>query len=91
MTISDLSPDEIRLIEEHRRKKREQEEYHRQTQKILKVAAGFESWMYKHDIGPSYSTFTNEFGYQGADSHEVYNIVDNLRHVAAYRIIRTQI
>ncbi len=50
--------------------------------KVLKVAHGYRGWLDKHGRGSSFSTFVNEFGYQGRDSTQVFHAVQRLFAVA---------
>lgn len=88
MRIEDLTSEEIALITELRQKKQAQEAFCLETQKILKVAAGYERWLYKHRRGSSLSTFVNEFGFDAPGAGVVYQIVQNIRDVAHKRITK---
>lgn len=50
--------------------------------KILKVAHGYREWLDKYGRGSTFSTFVDEFGYQGGDATQVYNAASRLLDIA---------
>lgn len=88
MKIEELSPEEIAFIVKRRSEQKSQEAHCLETQKILKVAEGYERWLYKHQRGSSLSTFVNEFGFDAPGAGVIYRIVQNIRDVAHKRITK---
>lgn len=50
--------------------------------KILKVSYGYQEWLDRYGRGSSFSTFVNEFGYQGRDATQAFSAVSRLLDTA---------
>lgn len=61
----ELTADEIRLIEDYRRQNAEQKANQRAMLHLLKTTADYLEWLQKNSRGSSFSTFMNEYEYQG--------------------------
>lgn len=77
-----VSPEEHAAIMEMRRKSDAIKEHSRLSMEILTTAHRYEQWLRDNGAGSSYSTFCNEFGYQGERSSFIYAQVQRIRHVA---------
>lgn len=61
----ELTTEEIALINDHRRHKAEAIARDKQTLHLLQTAASFLQWLQDNGRGPSFTTFLDEYGYQG--------------------------
>jgi hypothetical protein len=79
----ELTESEAALIEEMRRKDREEKVYRKVTLEALQTAYEYERWLQMNGYGSSYSTFCDDFGF-GADG-QMFNLVERIRTVAITR------
>ena len=77
-----LDDDEIALIERHRTEKRKRVERDSFALVALKIAAGYEEWLQREGLGDSFSTFVNEYGYQGKNAGRMHEAVKAIRQAA---------
>lgn len=80
--IDALSPDEVKLLEAHRKRKETQGQSSAHQIHALKVAARYSIWLDKEGRGTSFSTFVDEFGYESSDCKQVYEKVLKIREAA---------
>lgn len=78
-----LDEDEIALIERHRAEKKKRKDRDNFALLALKVAAGYEEWLQREQEGDSFSTFVNQYGYQGGDASKLHDVIKAIR-AAAY-------
>jgi hypothetical protein len=77
-----LDDDEIALIERHRAEKRKRIERENFALNALKIAAGYEEWLQREGVGDSFSTFVNEYGYQGEKAGRMHETIKAIRQAA---------
>lgn len=75
MKLSDLTKEEKELILKRRQDPVRAESRIRQQQKILKTSIDYWKWLVENGRGSSFSTFIEEFGYDGHDSSIMYKAV----------------
>lgn len=78
-----LSDSEVRMINESRAQIARTKAHAKLRRRALREAFRYECWLNRHHFGSSYSTFVNNFGYQGADSQEMFRVVDEIRKIAS--------
>ena len=69
-TTIEVTPEELQLLEQAREHKKQLLERRAYALELLSVAANYAAWLVENNTGSSYSTFRNEFGYQGR-AHDV--------------------
>lgn len=75
MKLTDLTEDEKRLILKRRNDQVRAESRTRQQKKVMKTSIEYWDWLVENDRGSSFSTFVNEFEYDGSDSSIMYKAV----------------
>jgi hypothetical protein len=84
MMEMELTEEERQLILQRRSLKRKEEEDRLFQQNALKVASMWIDWSARDGSGLTFSTFVNEFGYDGQDGKEMFSAVERIL-VAAKR------
>ena len=79
---SDLSPPFFDFDEAIEKKKKRE-----QVTEILKVAWQYDSWLTSKRRGSSFSTFINEFGFEGEDGSKIFREVEIVRKELLSRCI----
>lgn len=82
MELSELSPDEVAIIEKHRALSIKIEKHKELSREILKVAYEYLKWLQDNGSFTSYSIFCNDFGYEGEYRSSIYETVTNLIRMA---------
>lgn len=77
-SLGTLTEEEIALIHKHRKERARIAEANARRLEVLEVAAAYERWLQLHQCGSSYSTFVNEFGYEGRRGDHVFHVVESL-------------
>lgn len=73
-----LSNEEIKLINEHRASKANKKHLEKAKRRVLQAAFRYGLWLARHGRGSSYSTFKEEFGYEGRDCSEMFRVVEHI-------------
>ena len=58
-----LTDEEEELVLEARRKREQNDVYEALVREALRVASEYEQFLHENDMGSTFSTFCNEFGY----------------------------
>ncbi len=66
---------EFAKIKIERQKKRNERRARLHYIKLLRIAADYSYWLHRKSRGSSFSTFTDEFGYNGKDAVRNYELV----------------
>ena len=78
----ELTQEEIQVVEQHRAEK----EFIRRRKEmqfvILETAYEYEKWLRQNGAGSSYSTFCDDFKYDGDNRQFVYDAVEEIRRQA---------
>lgn len=77
-----LTDDEVKLIENNRAKKAQQEWRINNRIKTLVTALRYDKWLKKNGRGSSFSTFVNEYGYEDKDASDMYKVVKEVIQAA---------
>lgn len=82
MQISDLTAEEIELIKQ-RRASQQLPDHHREFQReAISTALRFLEWSERTGYGLTFSTFVNQFEYEGLYTGDVYRAVERIMKAA---------
>lgn len=81
-TLDELSPDELAVVEKYRAQRDKERKHKELSREILKVAYEYLMWLQANGVWTSYSTFCNEFGYEGEYRRHIYETVTSLVGIA---------
>lgn len=76
--IGDLSSEEIRLIHVHRAEQAHKAHIKVRRLELLKAAYEFEAFRQANGAGLTFSTFTNDFGFEGENRPDAFWTVEKL-------------
>lgn len=85
-----LTDDEVAIIERYRVEKRHAEQVRGATVGVLEIAAAYADWLHKNGAGDTYSTFANDFAWEGRfvmDRPIVHRIAGNLIREARAEVV----
>lgn len=80
--MDDLTEEEIAMIKDSRKKKERDAAILSLSLEILRVAHEFNVWLVENGAGATFSTFCDDYGYQGENRSEVYTFAVNARTAA---------
>ena len=78
-----LSEDEVQLILKKRAAENLASEKEQFFLKSLKTAYEFSVWSHENELGLTFSTFIDSFGYEEPDVKQMYNAVRNILNAAS--------
>lgn len=79
----EITEEEKALIEEHRTKKEAQKRQKDMQYEILQTAYEYEKWLRQNGAGSSFSTFCDDFQYDGGVNRQLlYQAVEEIRRQA---------
>lgn len=82
MRESDLSAEEIALVQRHREEIAKAAAARNFKTKAIETALAFDHWTINTGVGLSFSTFINSFGYQDGDGKVMYEAVSRIFEAA---------
>lgn len=82
MRDSDLSDEEIALVQRHRDEKANALAAQKFKSAAIATAKAFDEWSENSREGLTFSTFINSFGYQGGDGKQMYEAVSRINDAA---------
>lgn len=82
MDFSQLTPEEVALIQKGRDERAQRDAARAFKSKAITVAADFEKWSNETGEGLTFSTFINTFGYQDDDGNQMYEAVKRIQQAA---------
>lgn len=81
MKTTDLTQEEIDLVLRHRTKQIERNRRRKNRIHFLDIAKKYEEWLQENNSGSSLSTFTDEFGFDGLLTADIFRVVENIRRI----------
>lgn len=84
MQINNLTPEEISVVLEHRERQKNQAQKRKNRLTLIGIAKNYEEWLQDNNRGSSFSTFTDEFGFDGSKATDVFRLVDEIRRNCAH-------
>jgi len=76
---TDLTQQEIDLVLGYREKQKERARQRKNRVHLLNIAKAYEEWLQDNSRGSSFSTFMDEFGFNGLNSADVFRLVEEIR------------
>lgn len=70
--------EEIEIIKKHRAAKEKSDLRFNNRIKALDIARKYDIWLRKNGRGSSFSTFVDEFGFEGDDSFFMYQVLKDI-------------
>ena len=77
-----LSEEEKQVILQMREYKKEKERKSNYQLHILKTAYEYDAWLKSNGMGDSFSTFCDEFSYDGENRPQVHRAISDIREIA---------
>lgn len=82
MNESELSDEEMQLVQKHREEKAQVIAARLFKSKAIATAHAFDRWSEETDQGLTFSTFIDTFGYQEGDGKQMYDAVVRINDAA---------
>lgn len=75
----ELNEREKSIIETHRKHMQKERQRSLRILELLKVAYEYEKWLQDNGAGSSFSTFCDDFGFEGKDRKYTFGYVEKIR------------
>ena len=87
--LVELTAEEVSMVKRHREKIAMEKASNELLIRVLVATADYEKWLQENSAGSSYTTFLDDFGYQGVDPKMTFNFVEHLRRKAKEAVRQT--
>lgn len=82
MALTELTDDELNLVLKHRENRKAEQGREQRKNLVIAMVYRYNEWLRDNGAGSSYSTFCDEFGFNGENRQSMYNAIIKIMEIA---------